>query len=78
MFGGQKASVKRKSENRIKCHGWRVRLSPDAHKLLNARKKRLGFSTTQADLESLLRLELREEQKYRRAMEELDSGQNLY
>ena len=60
-----KAPVKRKSEKRIKCHGWRVRLSPEAHELLNARMRRLGYSTKQAYLENLLRVELREERKHR-------------
>jgi len=72
VFAPESPPVARKAENRAKCHGWRVRLSPEAHKLLNGRMKRLGYSTKQAYLESLLRLELREERKYRHAMEELD------
>lgn len=77
VFGGTSPPRERKSEKRIKCHGWRVRLSPEAHSLLNARMKRLGYSTRQAYLENLLRLELREERKFRMAMEELD-GQVLH
>jgi hypothetical protein len=60
-----KAPVKRREGKRVKCHGWRVRLSPEAHELLNARMIRLGYSTKQAYLENLLREELREERKYR-------------
>ena len=60
-----KASVRRKEENRVKSHGWRVRLTTEAHELLNARMHRLGYSTKQAYLENLLRIELREERKYR-------------
>jgi hypothetical protein len=60
-----KAPVRQKSEKRIKCHGWRVRLSQEAHELLNARMARLGYSTKQAYLENLLREELREERKHR-------------
>ena len=70
VFGGPKPVRVRKSDKRVKCHGWRVRLSDEAHRLLNARMKRLGYSTKQAYLESLLRLELREERKYREGRDE--------
>lgn len=54
VFGGRRVSGKRKSEKRIKSHGWRVRLTPEAHRLLNARMKREGYSSKQAWLESIL------------------------
>ena len=54
VFGGSKPPRARKSEKRIKSHGWRVRLTPEAHRLLNARMKREGYSSKQAWLESIL------------------------
>lgn len=54
VFGGSKPPRVRKSEKRIKSHGWRVRLTPEAHRLLNARMKRDGYTSKQGWLESIL------------------------
>lgn len=59
----QKPPKKRKPEKRVKSHGWGVRLSTEANELLNARMKRLGYSSKQAYMENLMKVELREERK---------------
>lgn len=72
VFGDRKPSVAKREEKRVKCHGWRVRLSPEANSLLNGRMKRLGYSTKQAYLERVLMLELSAERRYREMMEEVN------
>lgn len=70
VFGSEKPQEPRRVENRVKSHGWRVRLSPEAHRLLNARMKRLGFSTKQAYLENLIIAELGAERRFQELREE--------
>lgn len=65
------APQEKKKENRKKDRDWHVRLSCEAHELLNARIKRLGFSTKQTYLELLLMKEMDSEREYIRACREI-------
>lgn len=65
------APQEKKKDNRKKDRDWHVRLSGEAHELLNARIKRLGFSTKQTYLELLLMKEMDSEREYIRACREI-------